>query len=175
MTQATPLTRLKALPRERRRVLLRALFALTAASTAVAFLPFRTAIKFGSIALKRSIDVRPKDCVWAVEVAARRVPWRAMCIQKGLAVQRLLRSSGVDAVLHYGARRTADSGELQAHVWVSVADEVIVGGEDAPDFAEIAIFPLPGPSVAEKRIKTSGGRAEHSGAHSPSTTSRPIS
>jgi hypothetical protein len=147
MTQTTPLARWYRLPRQRRRALLRALFALSGASAAVAFLPFRRAIGFGSIALKRRLDVVPEECVWAVDVAAQRLPWRTMCIQKGLAVQRLLRSRGLDAVLHYGARRAVDSGELQAHVWVSIADQVIIGGEDAPDFAEIAIFP----SIADRR------------------------
>jgi len=141
MTQTPHLARWYQLPRQRRRALLRALFALSGASAAVAFLPFRTAIEFGSVALKRRIDVTPEDCVWAVDFAAQRVPWRAMCIQKGLAVQRLLRRAGVDALLHYGARRATDSGELQAHVWVSVADQVVIGGEEAPEFAEIAAFP----------------------------------
>jgi hypothetical protein len=147
MTLATPLTHWYRLSRRRRRTLLRAVFALSGASAAVAFLPFRKAIGFGSIALKRRLDVVPEECVWAVDIVAQRLPWRTMCIQKGLALQRLLRRGGVDAVLHYGARRAAESGELQAHVWVSVADQVIIGGEDAPDFAEIAVFPL----VADRR------------------------
>jgi hypothetical protein len=64
-----------------------------------------------------------------------------MCIEKGLATQRMLREAGIDAVLHYGARHADDSGKLQAHVWVSVAGETIIGGEEAPDFAEIATYP----------------------------------
>lgn len=91
-----------------------------------------------------------EECVWAVEAIARRLPWRTVCIQKGLAVQRLLRSSGVDAILHYGARRAPDSGELEAHVWVTVAGEAVIGGEEAVGFAEIAAFPFAEPSVARK-------------------------
>lgn len=148
MRQATSLTRLRRLPSERRRALVRAFLALTAASAAVAVLPFRKAIGFGSIPLKRRVNVIPNDCVWAVEVAARWLPWRAMCIQRGLAVQRLLRSGGVEAVLHYGARRVADSGRLEAHVWVTVADRAVIGGEEAAGFAEIAMFPGPGSTTS---------------------------
>lgn len=83
----------------------------------------------------------PEDCVWAVEAAGQRLPWRTMCIQKGLAVQRLLRSGGVDAVLHYGAARTKDTGKLEAHVWVSVEGVTVIGGEEAPLFTEVAAFP----------------------------------
>ena len=135
------LTRFRQLPRHRRDILLRAVFALTAASAAVAFLPFRTAIGFGSIGMKPAKDTTPEDCVWAVEAAGQRLPWRTMCIEKGLAVQRLLRSAGVDAILHYGARHHSVSGKLEAHVWVSVDGQTIIGGEEAPGFAEVATFP----------------------------------
>ena len=141
MPQATPLTRLYRLSRDRRRVLLEAVYLLVAASAAVALLPFRSAIGFGSKPLGRRTRVSPDDCVWAVEAAALRLPWRTMCIQKGLAVQRLLRRNGIGAVVHYGARRDAEVGKLEAHVWVSVDGVTIIGGEEAPAFAEVAAFP----------------------------------
>ena len=71
---------------------------------------------------------------------SRRLPWRTKCIEKGLAVQRLLRSGGVDALLHYGARH-AENGMLEAHVWVSVDGETVIGGDEAPGFAELAQYP----------------------------------
>lgn len=141
MTQVVPLRRLYRLPRERRRILLRALAVLTGASAAVAFLPFRNAIGFGSVSVKPRPRVTPEDCVWAVEAAAQRLPWRTMCIEKGLAVQRLLRHGGVDAVLHYGARHVGDLGKIEAHVWVSVAGTIVIGGEEAREFAEVRAFP----------------------------------
>ncbi len=141
MTSSSTLGRFLELPRKRRAVLVRAVFALTAASAAVALLPFRTAVAFGAIPLKRRAGVSPEDCVWAVEAAAKRLPWRTMCIEKGLCVQRLLRQSGVDAILHYGARHIGESGRLEAHVWVTVAGEIIIGGEEAAGFAEVAAFP----------------------------------
>ncbi len=141
LAQAALLTRFRRLPRERRRALLGAFVVLAAASFAIAFLPFRTAIGFGSIPLRRRSETKSDDCVWAVETAARRMPWRTACIQKGIAVQRLLRSGGVDAVLHYGARYGGESEPLEAHVWVSVEGTGIIGHEEAPGFAEIAVFP----------------------------------
>ena len=120
----------------------RAIAVLAAASAAVAMLPFKRAIAFGAVKLRPTSDaLAPRDCVWAVEAAARRVPWRAECFEQGLAVQRLLRRSGVDALLHYGARHSSCGAKLEAHVWVSVAGEVIIGGGDSLGFGEIAIFP----------------------------------
>jgi len=132
--------RMNQLNPERRALLVRAAVALTAASVAVAFLPFRAAIRFGCVTGgPRKLDVR--DCVWAIEVAALRLPWRTKCIEQGIATQRLLRRAGIDAVLHYGARHAPDSGKVEAHVWVSVADKTIIGGEEARDFAELAEYP----------------------------------
>jgi hypothetical protein len=135
-----PLVRLSRLSAERRWLLVRAVFVVTAAAAAVALLPFRRAIRFGAITRHGAAQLDVGDCVWAVEAAARSLPWRTMCIEKGLAVQRLLRSSGVDAVLHYGARHGRDAGTLEAHVWVSVGSKIVIGGEEAKDFREIATF-----------------------------------
>lgn len=135
-----PVKRLRRLSSERRELLLRSAFLLGCASVAVAILPFRTAIRFGSVRLGESA-LAEADCIWAVEAAARRLPWRTMCIEKGLVVQRMLRRAGIDAVLHYGARHNPDSRKLEAHVWVMVADRAVIGGEEARGFAEIASYP----------------------------------
>lgn len=107
----------------------------------IAVLPFRRAIRFGSIPLGRPQAISMADAVWAVETAARYLPLRTKCIEKGLAAQRLLRRSGRDARLHYGARIEGGGRKLCAHVWVSVEGEVVIGGEEAPPFAEITVFP----------------------------------
>jgi hypothetical protein len=115
--------------------------ALALACAAVAFLPFRRAIRLGSVAAAPGRGGSVSDCAWAVEAAARRLPLRAVCIQKGLALQRMLRRRGFDAKLHYGARNEPGPGRLHAHVWVSVEGEVVMGGSEQPDFAELAVFP----------------------------------
>jgi len=135
------LVRLSRLGRGRRHLLARATIWLAMASAALAVLPFRRAIRFGSIPLanRRSDDI--EDCLWAIETAARRVPWRAMCIEKGLAGQRLLRRSGADARLHYGVRHHPENGKLEAHVWVTIEGRSVIGGQEAAGFAEVAAYP----------------------------------
>jgi hypothetical protein len=136
-----PLLRLYRMDPQRRRLALRAAATLTAASAAVALLPFRRAIRFGSSQLGTRSGLSPSDCVWAVEAASRRLPWPTKCIQKGLAAQHLLRREGVDGRLHYGARHHPETGKLEAHVWVSVDGEIVNGGEEAPSFAELGCYP----------------------------------
>jgi hypothetical protein len=142
-TRANPFLRLQRLSRQRQLLLIRAAAILSLASATVALLSFRRAIRFSNIAIgappRRRLPI--EDCVWAVEAAARRLPWRAVCIEKGLALQRLLRRGGVDARLHYGARLHPITDALEAHVWVTVEGEPVIGGEEASNFSEIAIFP----------------------------------
>ena len=140
MISSTSLARLRCLNGRQRRLLLRAAVLLGLASAVVALLPFRIAVRFGSVRLGFG-SARLDESVWAVEAASRRLPWRTMCIEKGLAVQRMLRSSGVDAVLHYGARNHPETGKLEAHVWVTVEARAVIGGGEAPDFASIAAYP----------------------------------
>ena len=137
---AGPLSRFHRFGRERRGLLIEAASALALACAAVAFLPFRRAIRLGSVAPEPRRSGSVSDCAWAVEAAARRLPLRAVCIQKGLALQRMLRRRGFDARLHYGARNEPP-GKLHAHVWVSVEGDVVMGGNERPDFAELAVFP----------------------------------
>lgn len=137
---AGPLSRFHRFGRERRGLLIEAASALALACAAVAFLPFRRAIRLGSVAPEPRRSGSVSDCAWAVEAAARRLPLRAVCIQKGLALQRMLRRRGFDARLHYGARNEPP-GKLHAHVWVSVEGDVVMGGSERPDFAELAVFP----------------------------------
>jgi hypothetical protein len=135
------LRRWSRLDRERRVLLVRAAILLAGASAAVAVLPFQRAIRFGSIGRPRrpaALDAR--TYVWAVETMARYLPLRTMCIEKGLAAQRLLRSAGADARLHYGARHHPETGKLEAHVWVSLDGATVIGGEEAHAFAEVATY-----------------------------------
>jgi hypothetical protein len=139
---AGPFVRLRRLRAEQRRYLVKASVLLGFASAAVALLPFRFAIRFGCVPLSRRHRslAEPSDIVWAVQAAARRLPWRTKCIEQGIVAQRMLRSVGVEALLHYGARNDPMSGKLEAHVWVSAGETVVIGGEEAAGFREIATF-----------------------------------
>jgi hypothetical protein len=134
-------SRLRQLSSERRRLLWRATILLSVTSALVALLPFRIAIRFGCVPLGVKAQYSVDDVLWAVETAARRLPWRIVCIEKGLVTQRMLRSVGFDAILRYGARHHPDSRKLEAHVWVTVDSRAVMGGQEAPAFALVATYP----------------------------------
>lgn len=78
---------------------------------------------------------------WAVKAAAKRVFWRAVCFHQGIAAQRMLCRRGIRAELCYGVRHKpgVETG-MEAHVWVVAEDRIVVGGETADAFSEIARF-----------------------------------
>jgi hypothetical protein len=77
---------------------------------------------------------------WAIITSAARLPWRALCIQQGLAAQLMLRRRGIPSVLYYGAAQDDRDG-LSAHVWVRDGDVDVIGGEIANRFTVLATFP----------------------------------
>lgn len=69
---------------------------------------------------------------WAIETAASYVPWRSDCLVRAIAASRWLRHHGYRPVFHLGVAPPAeDRPSLDAHAWLSLHNEVIVGGSDA--------------------------------------------
>ena len=140
----TAIHRWNRLDHSRRALLVEAAGALAAASLAVKLLPFKWAIRLGS---RRAVSKSSKsparvmpDIRWAIDAAARNLPWNPVCIQRGVAAQWMLRRRGIDARLHYGLTND-DEEALKAHVWVDALGETLVGGEEAGDYVRVATFP----------------------------------
>lgn len=135
--------RLARLGWSRQLLLAEALAGIAVATLAVRFLPFRRAVRLGSRRLDPATAVAAEACgdaVWSVTAVAARVPWRAVCFQQGLALQWMLRRRGIDARLHYGVGQ-GDEGSLLAHVWVTVGDAILIGGDGAPGVRGVAVYP----------------------------------
>jgi hypothetical protein len=139
--------RLARLSGANRRLLVESLLMLIAASCAIRLLPFRRTAKLlgRSAHLTRAggllVDKAVAQCRWAVNAWADRVPWRAVCFQRGLALHLMLRRRGIPSILHYGVAQNADKG-LHAHVWVDVNCQTVMGGEESlARFARLASFP----------------------------------
>lgn len=117
--------------------------ALIAASAAIKLLPFRVLVRTMGVGGRRGGLVTKRDAVAelrrGVERASRRLPWRTLCFQQGLALHWLLRRRGARSRLHYGLRRGAD--RLSAHVWVSLDGEILIGEEAEDPHVCVATFP----------------------------------
>lgn len=124
-------------------LLCEAAFALAVASFAVARLPFdllaRSARRPRRQVGPEFAKERIRTVAWAVAAIARRVPWRAKCLEQAFAAQWMLRRRSVSAAVHYGAA-LAD-GDLVAHAWVRAGETDVIGCRGRDDFVEVARFP----------------------------------
>ena len=129
-----------------RLLLLEALATLALASLAIRLLPFRKviAVAGGGTNQRNTVTdpaTKARKTVWAVNAWGRRVPWKAVCFQRGLAVHLMLRRRGIPSHLHYGV---SQSDGLKAHVWVSSAGRDVIGGSEAAGYTCLAVYPPPG-------------------------------
>jgi hypothetical protein len=72
-----------------------------------------------------------------VAAAARRLPWRPTCLRQALAVRRMLRRRGIGARLHIGV---TDASVGEAHAWVTVDGNPVIGRPGLERFVPIAAF-----------------------------------
>lgn len=140
MVGVTSLKRFVRLGLRRQLLVVEAVAALAVAAAAIALVPFRTAVKLGSRPLRGNKRIAVEEICWSAKAASARVPWRAMCFERGLAVQWMLRRRGHDAKLVYGARLGEEDG-LDAHVWVTLEDRILIGEEQASLFRSLATHP----------------------------------
>ncbi len=145
MSLASDWRRLRKIGWRDRLLLAEATAILAIASIAIHLLPFRRVV--GAVTRGRLGNADEAASLseigrarWAVEACARRLPWKIVCFQKGLAIQMLLRRRDVPTALHYGVAQDQERG-LSAHVWVTYEGEAIIGGDRAAEYTCLATFP----------------------------------
>ena len=124
---------------------------MTLSSLAIAVLPFR---RLSGLLNRIRRDRSPLEadrgqivarCCWSVRASARRLPWKTVCFQQGLALHLMLRRRGIATTLNYGIAQ--QEGRLTAHVWVSDQGATIIGGDVADAYTLVASFPADDPSA----------------------------
>lgn len=123
------LAKLLALPAAERRLLLAAAGLLAAVRVGLWTLPFRSvygAVRSRGPSARRAGMPCAERIVWAVEVAARRLP-RATCLVRALAAQALLARHGHASELRLGVARGAGRA-FEAHAWLEANGQILIGG-----------------------------------------------
>ena len=112
---------------------------LSAAAVVLKTMPFERVMRATAPHSPRHLaDSEVDRLVWAVSAARRRSWLRAVCIESALALRSMLGRRGVASTLHYGVRKEGEG--LQAHVWLSLGGRIVIGGETAEQFTEVATF-----------------------------------
>ena len=75
----------------------------------------------------------------AVTMAARNVPWNAVCLPQAMAAKVMLARRGCGSSFHLGADFDAQ-GKLIAHAWLVAGGTVVVGAAGIADVTPLARF-----------------------------------
>lgn len=76
---------------------------------------------------------------WAVALAARNVPFKAVCLPQAMAAKTMLGRRGIASIMHFGAG-FGTVKPIDAHAWLDAAGMPVTGYPISPDIAEIACF-----------------------------------
>jgi hypothetical protein len=74
---------------------------------------------------------------WAVETAARNLPWKPVCLPQAVAATRLLRRRGIASTFYLGID---PAGGYDAHAWVRVGRLIVTGGPSPDRFSVVSRF-----------------------------------
>ena len=122
-------------------LLVEAALFLALARLAILVIPFRRIVPW----LERSPDEPQRDAVQiatvrqAVEIAARNVPWNAVCLPQAMACKAMLARRGQGSALHIGAAKGTRE-ELMAHAWLVAGGEIVIGEDDSSRMTPLARF-----------------------------------
>jgi Transglutaminase-like superfamily len=73
-----------------------------------------------------------------VLAVVKKSPVPLACFPQSLACYFMLRRRGLSATLYYGVARTGP--RLEAHTWLKVGEQFVVGGEVSPRFVVLTRF-----------------------------------
>ncbi len=122
-----------------KRILIRVLFVVGVARTALCVLSTDTARKVAALAAAGASGSL-EQMVWAVTVVSRYLPG-ATCLTQALAAQALLTQSGLPSQVEIGvAKDKDDHRRLQAHAWVVCHGQVVLGGQQPNHYNSIIVL-----------------------------------
>jgi len=74
---------------------------------------------------------------WAIDAAARHLPWHPVCLPQAVAAQWMLRRRSIPSTLYLGADPSRD---YDAHAWVRAGTTIVTGGPDNDRFTVVSSF-----------------------------------
>jgi hypothetical protein len=125
-------------------LLMEAVAMLSGAGVLLRLLPFsRIARRLGAHmsetpdAADQHASQRAREVRWAVELAARNLPWHPVCLPQAMAAKWMLRRRGVESTLYLGVDPSAG---LYAHAWLRAGPVIVTGGPVGPGFTVVSSF-----------------------------------
>ena len=91
-------------------------------------------------------SLRARDVGRVVRIAARWVPWNAVCLPQAIAAKHMLRRRKIDCTIYVGVRKAerpadaARTGGVELHAWLRVGQRVVTGAEARESFQALVWY-----------------------------------
>jgi hypothetical protein len=131
-------------------LILEAISALALAHVLTGWLPLRIGLRLAGLRLVAVNEARP-DALSHVEAAlavgrrigraARKMPFRAECLQQAIACAIMLRLRGAKANICIGVAKNS-AGILEAHAWTICGDTILTGNDGHERFSVLAVYEM---------------------------------
>lgn len=139
--------RFRRLPRSRRLLLLEAALWLAAARLALLLVPFPHIGRYLGELRPPVRDGGPPEgdamagvVAWAIDRAARVLPFRVVCLPRALAGWQMLHCRRIAGRVHFGASRDAAGAALRTHAWLDAGGVEVTGYPEARRCVEIGFL-----------------------------------
>ena len=99
------------------------------------YLPFNT--KDSKILVTKEKFCKGKTIALIISGLSTRTPWPSTCLVQVLAAHKMLEKRKIPHTLHFGVKKNT-SLQFDAHSWLSVEMEVILGGGNLFSYKEIS-------------------------------------
>jgi hypothetical protein len=121
-----------------RRVLIRVLFVVAVARTALWVLPVEAARRVVARAATGAVGDSVEQLVWAVRIVSRYLPG-ATCLTQALAAQALLTHSGFPSQVEIGVAKD-ELRRFHAHAWVVCQGQVVLGERQGERYNSLMVW-----------------------------------
>lgn len=80
-----------------------------------------------------------KKVAWAIQAAARRLPWPCKCLSQAMTAKAMLRRRGVSTTLYVGVSKD-EAQSFLAHAWLNCGSYLVTGGQQSHQFMTMMAF-----------------------------------
>ncbi len=123
---------------------------LGAACLSVKLVPFRRLARSLGVYMMETLrtDLSPEQeavarrICWSIALAARHVPWEAVCFPQSIAAKAMLARRGIPATLYFGVRKSTMNMNLgfDAHSWVRAGMLDVTWPGKPEEYRVVAVF-----------------------------------
>lgn len=98
--------------------------------------------ELNGLTVQRGNEIKPETLQLADSIRhiSKFVPWESKCLVQAVVAKILLKKRGIGSTLYLGVRKADEGSSLEAHAWLDVDNQTILGGEVSDQFTVVSSY-----------------------------------